>query len=191
MKLSALTLFVVGSMCLATSAWAQDEGGGDAVESAPAAPTGTNGVTKQQRSLSFGIPSGGNGYANGAAGVWLFATPDVNLGINLGLALDTGGDDPVWDILLAPAVRYYLSMMGNVMPFVLGQLNFRIAAAGGDTSDPELGLAGGLGLEWFVTPVFSIAGHVGLGIDVLRSNNQDPLALGTFTSGLTANLYGW
>ncbi len=159
--------------------------------SAAVAQAGTdNGLKEGGTSLSFGVPSGGNGYAAGTAGYWMLLAPNMNVGFNVGLAIDTGGNDPVWDILLAPAVRFYTATDGNVLPFFHGQANFRIFDPGSGTEDPEFGVAGGLGLEWFATKNFSIAGQVGLGIDVLRPGGADPVKIGTFTSGLTAQIYG-
>lgn len=165
-------------MVVAASAQAQDT----------AAPK--NLLTQGAKSLSFAIPGGNNPYASGAAGFWYMMTNEINLGINVGLGFDrvnagTGTDTQV-DFLLAPALRYYLMTDGVVAPFVHGQANFRLV----DDSDfgAEFGLAGGVGAEWFPVRQFSIAGQVGLGVDVVRKGEAEP-RIGTFTSQLSAQLY--
>ncbi|MEM6532014.1 MAG: hypothetical protein AAF654_05290 [Myxococcota bacterium] len=146
-----------------------------------------NGLGDGRHSLSFSVPNGGNGFAGGAAGYWIMAG-NLNLGINVGLALDTGGDETSYDILLAPALRSYLYTNGKVAPFWFGQVNLRLADNG--TADTqELGIAGGVGVEWFPVPQFSISGQIGLGVDIIRPDPLDPVALGTFTSVLTAQIY--
>lgn len=151
-------------------------------------PGGANSLTDGANSLSFGIPNGGNGYASGTAGYWMMVGPDMNLGLNIGLALDTGGEETVYDLLLAPVLKMYMHTDGVVAPYWYGQLNFQINDNGVD-SDNALSLAGGLGVEWFITQVFSVAGQVGVGVDIIRAGDVDPFSLGTFTSGLTAQIY--
>ncbi|MFB6262063.1 MAG: hypothetical protein ABEL76_00370, partial [Bradymonadaceae bacterium] len=138
-----------------------------------------------------------------------------------------------FDILLAPTVHYYVSPDGPVTPYFFGQLNFRKMFDGNDKTtgsikksidkddkffNPneqlQMGIAGGFGIEWFPVKNFSINGHVGLGVDILRQasvssglkgdeskyvDQDDPpsgpfkrgkgLAIGTFTSSLSANFY--
>ncbi len=149
-----------------------------------------------KHSLSFGVPGGGNPYAAGAFGYWMMLTPEINFGINVGFGLDrreAGPDDTItsWDLLLAPTLKYYTSRRSSVAPYYFAQLNLRLHDTGVDNvdHDPELGLAGGLGVEWFPVPAFSIGGHAGLGIDILRSGAGEPIAVGTFTSGLSAQIY--
>ncbi|MEO1481960.1 MAG: hypothetical protein AAFU77_07620 [Myxococcota bacterium] len=146
-----------------------------------------NGLGDGKHSLSFSIPDGDNGFAEGAVGYWIMAG-NLNLGINVGFALDTGTDDTAYDILLAPALRSYISTAGKVAPFWFGQLNLRLADVGGADTQ-ELGVAGGLGVEWFPVPEFSVSGQVGLGVDIIRPDPLDPVAIGTFTSALTAQIY--
>jgi hypothetical protein len=156
-----------------------------------AAPSGGNSIAEGAKSLSFGIPSGGNPHASGAAGLWMVVKQNINMGFNVGLAYDSDSSD--YDLLLAPAVRYYTATDGEVLPFFLGQVNLRLHDTSiGTTSntDPHLALIGGLGLEWFVTKQFSVAGAVGVGLDVLRKDQGlDGLGLGTFTGNLSAQIY--
>lgn len=145
-------------------------------------------------SLSFGVPAGGNPYAGGALGLWYMVASPINLGVNLGFAIDSSGDgdDSVTttDILIAPAVKYYLNTNGQIAPFVLGQINFRTASDGDDDTDntTEFGLAFGFGVEWFPTRNFSIGGHTGLGFDLVRPDPGN-FAMGTLHSGLSAQFY--
>ncbi|MEL6547581.1 MAG: hypothetical protein AAFQ82_23360 [Myxococcota bacterium] len=148
---------------------------------------GANGLGDGRHSLSFSIPNGGNGFAGGAAGYWIMFG-NLNVGFNVGLALDTGGDDTAYDILLAPTLRSYISSGGKVVPFWFGQVNLRLADNGAADTQ-ELGVAGGIGVEWFPVPQFSVSGQVGLGVDIIRPDPLDPIALGTFTSALTAQMY--
>jgi hypothetical protein len=134
-----------------------------------------------------------------------------------------------FDLLLAPNIKYYFGSDGNVLPYAFGQLNFQkffdgdqtttpslkksIEATGSDPSDQrnlnpqeQLGLAvvGGFGVDWFPVPRFSVGGHVGLGVDVIRptaglagatNDNGERiitdrgLAFGTFTSSLNATFW--
>lgn len=139
-------------------------------------------------SLSFAVPSGGNSTVAGAAGLWYMVSDDANLGMNVGLGLNFADNASAYDILLAPQLRYYLSKKGRVSPFVLGQVNVRLFENGAGDFDGQFGLAGGLGGEIWLLEELSLAGHIGLGIDIAQGANTDP-ALGTFTSGLSANIY--
>ncbi len=154
--------------------------------------SGTNALVAGAKSLSFRVPAGGNRYADGAAGIWYMLSDDMNLGINVGLGIDrteVGTDtNTSWDLLLAPAIKYYMAK-GVVNPYFLGQLNLRLHDDGGSNNDPELGIAGGIGVEWFPVRNFSIGGETGVGIDIIRSGNGEPVRLGTFMSSLVANIY--
>lgn len=166
-----------------------------------------NALRAGSQSLAFGVPGGGNPYASGTFGYWYMVTPKMNLGINVGLSIDpqlghdmSNGDETtevLWDFLLAPTLKFYGNTNGNVVPFGFGQLNLRLhnqwkSGPGTDTEggDATFGIAGGMGVEWFVVTRFSISGQVGVGIDIVRAGDQNkPFALGTFTSGLAANIY--
>lgn len=154
--------------------------------------SGGNALTLGAKSLSFAVPNGGNGYASGAAGFWYMLAENVNLGFNVGLGIDRvdNGTETTtnWDLLLAPAVRYYLSTSGVVAPYFHGQANLRFHDTDGD-NDPELGVAGGIGVEWFPVRNFSVGGQTGLGIDLIRSGSGEPVKVATFTSALLANIY--
>lgn len=152
----------------------------------------SNSLVAGAKSLSFELPSGGNGYADGAAGIWYMMTDNINLGVNIGLGIDredSGNDTTTtWDVLLAPAMRYYLSTTGVVAPYIHGQANLRFFDDGGD-DHVELGLAAGIGVEWFPVRNFSVGGQTGLGIDLVRSGTGEPVKVATFTSALTAQIY--
>lgn len=164
---------------------------------------GPNRLDEDIFSLSFGVPGGGNAYAPGAFGLW-YNMSGLNLGVNIGLGHDSQkievGDDTfgthTWGLLIAPAIKYYLYTNMPVAPYIYGQLNLAMSSQGnsedapGDPlfEDPTLSLAGGLGVEWFPVPYFSIAGHTGLGFDLVRPGD-DSLRFGTLTSGLSAQIY--
>lgn len=184
-SLLLLALFAMTTFAFSSSAFAQG------VE----APN--NALKAGQHSLSFSVPGGGNPYAGGAFGYWMMLTPNVNLGLNVGLGLNPteglndDGEETThynWDLLLAPTLKYYPVTRGSVAMFYFGQLNFGISSTGGETNDPGFGVAGGLGVEWFPVTRFSISGQAGLGIDIVRPN-QEPFGVGTFTSSLAANIY--
>lgn len=150
-----------------------------------------NGLSAGAKSLSFSIPSGGNGYAGNAAGLWMMMGPTMNLGINVGLSYASSDAASPYALLLAPAIRMYMDTSSSVAPFYFGQLNLLIANNdnGNDEDDaPEMSVAGGLGVEWFPVKAFSVSGHVGVGAKVLGQEGA-PKTLGTFTSGLTAQMY--
>lgn len=134
-----------------------------------------------------------------------------------------------FDLLVAPNIKYYMNSTGNVLPYAYGQLNFQkffdgdqtttpsikksVEATGSDPSDrrtlnpsEQIGMAvvAGFGVDWFPVPRFSVGGHVGLGVDVIRPNIGDTgstnddgepivtdrgLAFGTFTSSLNATFW--
>lgn len=152
---------------------------------------GANSLVAGAKSLSFRLPGGGNRYADGAAGIWYMLSDDMNLGINVGLGIDhqnPGASVTAWDILLAPALKYYMAK-GVVNPYFLGQVNLRFHDDGNNNNDPELGVAGGIGAEWFPVRNFSIGGEAGLGIDIVRQAPGKPVKIGTFQSALVANIY--
>ncbi len=206
------------------SAGRASEGAGEA--SGGGGEAGANALDDGAVSLAFGVPTGGNPYAEGTAGVWYMVTDSINLGINLGVGVDSTTEinnyetdegfsvnRTGFDLLIAPAIRYYLMNDSPVAPYILGQVNFHKyfdgePATSADPTDanfsselqPELALIGGFGLEWFPIERFSIGGHVGLGVDLIRQNTREGGAVGgtltknnvrvgTFTSGLSANIY--
>lgn len=174
---------ILFTLC-ATTASAQTM---DSAPSSAASTSGGNGFGSGVMSLSLGIPGGGNPYASGTFGLWYGLGADMNLGINVGLGIDTAPDEDVMNILLAPALKYYLRPGAEVSPFILGQINLGFTNQGDDAVD--FGILGGFGVEWWVTPVFSIAGYTGAGLDLLRPNDTEPFRFGTFTSGLSAQMY--
>ncbi|MEN0062738.1 MAG: hypothetical protein AAGA48_11350 [Myxococcota bacterium] len=155
--------------------------------SVPAAAADQDRPSAGDLSLSFGLPGGGNDTLDAAAGVWGMVSDRVNLGINVGFGLDPEDDQPL-DLALVPAVRVYLNEDGRVAPFVLGEARLAISDNEAAGFDGRLRVAGGLGGEVWLIDELSIAGHVGLAVDLIRGTGRSP-ALGTFTSGLTLNLY--
>lgn len=158
----------------------------DSMSPAPAPSVSSSGGGPKKMSLSLNVPGGGNPAGAGTAGLWMMMSPQLNVGLNLGLALDNE-NDPGHDILLAPALRYYFASMGPVAPFYYGTARIRIVDLPDPANTVQVGVAGGLGAEWFVTDVFSIAGWTGLGIDLIRQG--DGVGVGTLTSGISAQIY--
>jgi len=141
---------------------------------------------KGDLSLSFGVPSGGNDYAAGAAGLWWMASDSVNLGLNLGLGVNFDQDNAI-DILLAPALRYYFLDTRRVSPFLLGQANVRVFENGPD-AEVNFGLLAGLGAEVWLISELSVSGYMGMGFDLYQGDGSSA-SIGTLTSGLTLNFY--
>lgn len=139
-------------------------------------------------SLSLGIPSGGNDYAAGAAGLWWMLSDRLNLGFNVGLGFDFDDDTRDYEMILAPTLRFYLTEGGQIAPFILGQVSLQVFENDFEDMDAGFGFTGGLGAELWVLSELSIAGHVGMGF-LLYDGRGSSARVGTFTSGLTANLY--
>mgnify|MGYP003572168704 CR=1 FL=1 len=174
--------FLVGLLALsfASTASAQDD-----MAMSTSGGSGDNSIANGAQSFSFSVPGGGNGYADGAAGVWMMLSDNMNLGLNVGLGF-ANKPDTTYNILLAPAVRMYSSTDGNVLPYIHGQANLLLP----DPGDLQLSAEGGLGVEWFVTKSFSLAGHAAVGLNLLQQGGSDAgISIGTFQSVLTANIY--
>lgn len=108
------------------------------------------------------------------------------------------------ELVLSPSIKFYPYQKGPVALYFIGQTHLRFYSDGdkATTTDKEPNLGEsyapdeelefrarlGFGTEWFPTPSFSIAGHVGLQLDLLR---QGTLGFGmeTFTSALSAQIY--
>lgn len=189
-----------------------------------------NALRAGQANLSFGVPSGGNPYftssatptssagglgglfsgllgANapgGALGYHYMFTDKVRGGLNLAFDLQDTDAATVWNLGLAPQVNYYFgNTKGTVAPFAFGQINFGIHDDGNDQTDedPTLGIEGGMGVEWFPVPRFSISGRIGLNLGLLGVSTTATDAQGNtvsvdqnfginlFTSSLAANIY--
>ena len=159
----------------------------------------TSTLTRWAKSLSFAFPAGGSGYLagssylGGVAGMWLMVLDDLNAGLNLGITTHpsaTEGDD--WQIVLAPAVKYYFTKGFNVAPFVFGQFDLtfgKMSALPGTKTSAQVGLAGGLGAEYFVMKQLSLGGQVGVRFDANRPSPLDVVGFVTFTSSLNLSFY--
>jgi hypothetical protein len=152
-------------------------------------------------------------------GFWHCMTARLNVGINLGASVSQNSvvvqeamngnsevrqDQMSTEFILAPTFKYYTRTQSTVALYFLGQMHFQIFSDGdaitindpkamGENSynpkeDLELALILGFGTEWFPTQSFSLGGHIGLDFDLLRQN-QAGIALSTFTSNLTAQIY--
>ena len=108
------------------------------------------------------------------------------------------------ELVLSPSIKFYPYQKGPVALYFIGQTHLRFYSDGdnatttdkepnvGESYSPEEELQFrtrlGFGTEWFPTPSFSLAGHVGIQLDLLR---QGALGFGmeTFTSALSAQIY--
>ena len=154
----------------------------------------------------------------GSAGIWRMITDEVALGIFTGLKLSTedvpvGVEDmesgqtkqrTSSELVLSPSIKYYTYQKGPIALFCLAQTHLRFYSDGdkstttdqdpdtGEVYNPEEDLQLrahlGFGAEWFATSSFSLAGHFGLQLDLLRQGDKG-FALETFTSGLSAQIY--
>jgi len=154
----------------------------------------------------------------GSAGAWRLISDEVALGIFAGLSLSTqdvpvGADDmestqtkqrTSSELVLSPSIKYYTYQKGPIALFCLAQTHLRFYSDGdkatttdqdpgtGEVYNPEEDLQLqahlGFGAEWFATTSFSLAGHFGLQLDLLRQGDQG-FALETYTSGLSAQIY--
>lgn len=182
------TIVTLALLGLSAPAFAQTDGMSPAAApSSSSSSSGGAGFDAGDLSISLGIPGGGNPYAAGTFGLWYAFTGNMNFGINVGFGLDTAPIDDVFNLLLAPALKYHLMPDSEVQPFFIGQLNLGFTSVGDDAVD--LGILGGFGAEWFVTEEFSLAGYTGIGVDILRPNDTDPIRIGTFTSGFSGQIY--
>jgi hypothetical protein len=154
-----------------------------------------------KHSISFGLPGNQVGTT---FGVWTMFSDNLNLGLNLGLGVSSVSTEGTTtarttSTSIAPALRYYTGSLGPVLPFLYGETSLSYSK----TSQPVnrtlkgLGLAGGLGAEWFPVGNIGIAGYTGLALQSnWTTNNQggssttaNTLSIGTMTSGLSINLY--
>ena len=154
----------------------------------------------------------------GSLGMWRLVSDEVALGLFTGLSVDTEdvivdgtGEDSTQtkqrtrtELVLSPGVKYYTYQKGPIALFGLAQIHMRFYSDGdqatttdkdpgtGETYNPDEDLQLrahlGFGAEWFATTSFSLAGHIGLQLDLLQQGNQG-FALETFTSGLSAQIY--
>ena len=106
--------------------------------------------------------------------------------------------------IFAPSFKYYTRTQSTVALYFLGQAQFKTFSDGDSSTvtnpdamgdevynpdeDLELAFILGFGTEWFPAPFFSLGGHIGLNLELLRQN-QAGLGLSTFTSNLTAQVY--
>ena len=151
-------------------------------------------------------------------GFWRMLSDDFALGVFGGLRISarelpsnenmpnyTSGEQLVSsELVLSPSVKFYPYQKDTVALYFIGQAHLRMYSDGdkatttntepsvGETYSPREDLQFqtrfGFGSEWFPTPAFSLAGHVGLQLDLLRQGNLG-LGLETFTSALSAQIY--
>lgn len=154
-----------------------------------------------KKSISFTLP--GDGWAQ-SFGFWNMLSDNMNLGINVGLNVRSGSVDGTTTTKqtgfnVGPAIRYYTANLGPVVPFLYGSgdIGFTKESQPGDESLTALGLAGGLGAEWFPLDNIGISGYTGITLNHSWTSAQvagstrkgTTTRLGTVTSGLSINLY--
>ena len=108
------------------------------------------------------------------------------------------------ELILSPSLKFYTYQKGPVALYFIGQAHLRFYSDGdkATTTDKEPGVGEvyspeedmqmrarvGFGSEWFATPSFSLAGHIGLQLDFIRQGSLG-FGLETFTSALSAQVY--
>jgi hypothetical protein len=108
------------------------------------------------------------------------------------------------ELILSPSLKFYTYQKGPIALYFIGQTHLRFYSDGdkATTTDKEPAVGEvyspnediqvrtriGFGSEWFATPSFSLAGHIGLQLDFLRQGSLG-FGLETFTSALSAQMY--
>lgn len=170
---------VLASMCVTGAAFAQEAS-----------------IAGKQYGMNFLIPTGGKS----TAGILYVLSPQMLVELDVGLywkddALSETTYDPNtgapktkkeanWGIQVAPALRHYILTSGPIAIFLKGGIEI----SKNKDIDVFVDLAGGLGVEWFVTDQFSLSGDSGLVINLLNHPDNN-LGLGTVSHGFSANLY--
>ncbi|HEX6939870.1 MAG TPA: hypothetical protein VF158_10700 [Longimicrobiales bacterium] len=187
---TAVSLF--GLLALSAPARAQDGAPADALQ-------------EGRRSLTFSVPSGGGT----SFGFWTMLSHRTNLGIDVHVSFrrrdGSSPDDPhtIWGFAAGPAVKRYLPWIsGPVAPFIYGgaDLMWNHDSFGDDIERGlGLGLAGGVGVEWFPTRQISIGGFTGLRAEYGRATHENEATdfeetdstfmMNTFRSSLALHIY--
>lgn len=144
-------------------------------------------IAGKKYGMNFLIPTGGKQ----TAGILYVLNPKMLAEVDVGLYWkddafinDKGKEEANWGIQLAPSIRYYTLTSGPIAVFLKGGIEI----SKNKEVDLFVDLAGGLGVEWFVTDQFSLCGDSGLVINLLNDPDNN-LGLGTVSHGFSANLY--
>ncbi len=161
---------IMASMFVAGSAFAQEAS-----------------IAGKKYGMNFLIPTGGKT----TAGILYILSPQMLLELDVGLGWkadafinDKGKEEANWGIKLAPSIRHYTLTSGPIAVYLKGGIEI----SKNKDVDPFVDLAGGLGVEWFVTDQFTLSGDTGLVLNVLN-DPDNKLGLGTVSHGFSANLY--
>ena len=115
-------------------------------------------------------------------GISYWLDEGTRLGVNLGLAVALADKTSI-ALELSGSYRSYLTD-GDARGF--WQAGLGLSGLGADATD--LGLGGGLGVEYFFNENISIAGMTGLDIAIPLGDHSD-VGINSGSTGLTANLY--
>ena len=152
--------------------------------------------------------------------LWKIRSPPTAVGLDIGVSWSyadstANADDPasfaVQDhslrLQLRPTIKHYRPLHDRVAPFAYGQVGAGFSGAKRDAphthrgaSSGSIGLALGLGVEWFPFQRISLGGHTGLRLgyrysqydargDINRSSSNWSLYLRTFQSEVAVLLY--
>ncbi|MXX39892.1 MAG: hypothetical protein F4Y91_16245 [Gemmatimonadetes bacterium] len=168
--------------------------------------------------LGVALPSsGGSSFS-----LWKIRSPTTAVGLEVDVSWSyadstANADDPDPTTLqthslrlhLRPTIKHYRPLHERVAPFMYGQVSVGFSGSKRD-SDPHtqqggsygsIGIALGLGVEWFPFQRISLGGQTGLRLGysygqhdtrsnfILRSNRNWSLALSTFQSEVKALMY--
>jgi hypothetical protein len=121
-----------------------------------------NMLAKGGYSVAFAVPGGGGALVGGK----YYLAKNAAVGLDFGYAItipDAG--DSTGGFTLLPSYTYYLMTDDRLVTFVKGALNIT-KLQGVDFGDAiTLDLGGFFGVEFFVTPEFSLAGEMGIALN--------------------------
>lgn len=163
---------------------------------------------RRARSISLAVNDGIE------IGYWTRLSERSDLGLNVGVALETLGNDDTEQSLLSisfePAIKRYATADGPFLPYGYGSLIFSygrltsgVTQGGADveiTRDQQrYGASAGIGMDWFPAQRISVGGHAGLaggyqsteaGGDFFQEDGeQTGFFVNTFSSGIRVHLY--
>ncbi|MEQ8329515.1 MAG: hypothetical protein RH859_03535 [Longimicrobiales bacterium] len=181
---------VLSAMLLGAAAPGADLAGQSPERTLPRA--GTSG-------LAFTLPYG----ADVGIGLRRLLSGDrsLGLGVNLGygrVELERDGGTPREErtrlsVSVEPDLRFYRRRAGPVLPFVAVAARAGFEHASGGSEGWSLGTSVGMGAEWLAAERVSIAGSIGLGVNLAWSEEDDrratSLSVGTSHSRLSLILY--
>jgi hypothetical protein len=134
--------------------------------------------------VSFAVPGGGGALVGGK----YFNSAKTAIGIDFGYAItipDKG--DNTGGFTIIPSYTYYLTTVDRLLTFVKGAINIT-KIPGIDFGDAiTLDLGGFFGVEFFITPEFSLSGELGVAINF--RNKMKDITSQAGTGALFAQFY--